>query len=395
MNSKLLNSSIQDYIDANLDQNIFKLAFQKNPFQEVDWSEILNQIVCKSKAKLKLPTFFETKNILYPSKISLEQTSSEKTALYKSQLVSGENLLDLAGGFGIDDYYFSKKVSKVIYCEIDENLSKIVAHNFQQLDVSNKIECICTDSYDYLLLSQQKFDTIYIDPSRRHDSKGKVFMLKDCQPNVPELLDFYFKYSNKIIIKTAPILDITAGLSELMNVKNIHIVALDNEVKELLWEIEKDFSGSPMLKTVNISNQIEEYKVSFSTTSNPVKLSLPLRYLYEPNSAILKSGAFNQVARDFGLNKLHQHSHLYTSNEIKPFPGRVFEIQTRIGYTKNEMRAHLENTKANITTRNFPDKVDQIREKWNIKDGGKKYCFFTTDLNENKIALICKKIETK
>lgn len=390
MNFSILNTEIQDFIDRNIGTDISKLALQKNPFPDFNWTEILNQISAKTKAKDKLPTWFSASGIIYPSKISVEQTSSEKTALYKSGLVSGENLIDLTGGFGVDDYYFSKQMNTVVHCEINDELSKIVKHNFEKLKIEN-IECFSGDSLNILENSKIKFDWIYIDPSRRSEVKGKVFMLKDCLPNVPELLDLYFSYSEKILIKTAPILDISAGLSELKNVKTIHIVALDNEVKELLWEINKSYNGKITIKTINLSKQTEVLDFVLDETTNPT-FSLPKKYLYEPNSAIMKSGGFDIISDDFSIDKLHQHSHLYTSEEIIDFPGRVFAIENSIQYNKANIKEFLENKKFNITTRNFPESVEAIRKKWKIKDGGNQYCFFTTDMNNNKIVLICTKI---
>ncbi len=392
MNTSLLNPEIQDFINANVSLNVTDLALQKNPFPNENWISILNQIAAKTKAKDKLPTWFETANIIYPSKISVEQTSSEKTALYKSHLVSGESLIDLTGGFGIDDFYFSKKINQVIHCEIDAQLSEIVAHNFKVLGANN-IQCLCNDSAVILEERKQKFDWIYIDPSRRNDLKGKVFMLNDCLPNVPENLDFYFTFSNKIVIKTAPILDLSAGLLELKQVKNIHIVAVENEVKELLWEIEKDFIGTISIKTINIEKENNEvFEFILDKKQSNINFGLPKKYLYEPNAAIMKSGGFDTVAIAFEVTKLHQHSHLYTSDSILEFPGRKFEILNSFSYQKATMKQFLEHSKINITVRNFPDSVENIRKKWKIKEGGNQYCFFTTDANNDKIVLICTKI---
>ncbi len=392
MDLKILNPEIQQFINNNLDKNIAQLALQKNPFPEIEWITILNQIEAKTKSKDKLPFWFAAKNIIYPSKISVEQTSSEKTASYKSELVSGENLIDLTGGFGVDDFYFAKKIKEVTHCEINPELSQIVQHNFEQLNVKN-IDCQSGDSLEILAKSNSKYDWIYIDPSRRNDAKGKVFMLKDCLPNVPEHLDFLFNHSAKILIKTAPLLDISAGLSELKNVKSIHIVALENEVKELLWELHRDYFGKTNLKTVNIVKENRE-NFEFVLDENSIipEYGLPEKYLYEPNSAIMKSGGFDEVSTFYKIKKLHKHSHLYTNSEIILFPGRIFEIENTISYHKNEMKNFLQGKQANITTRNFPETVEGIRKKWKIKEGGHQYCFFTTDENDNKIVLICKKI---
>ena len=388
----ILNPEIQAFINANIGKNISKLALQKNPFPDVDWIGILSQIEAKTKAKDKLPNWFLTKNIIYPTKISIEQTSSEKTASYKASIVSGDSLIDLTGGFGVDDYYFSKKIKNVAHCEINLELSAVVKHNLEQLNVSN-IVCYAGDSLDTLNSLNTRWDWIYIDPSRRNDAKGKVFLLKDCLPNVPENIEFYFNNSDAILIKTAPLLDISAGLSELQHVKAIHIIAVENEVKELLWELHTSFSGNTTIKTINLTkDKSDTFDFVLNENSKFPNFSLPQKYLYEPNSAIMKSGGFDEVGSFYNLNKLHKHSHLYTSADLISFPGRIFQIQNSFPYNKTEMKSFLENTQANITTRNFPDSVESIRKKWKIKDGGNLYCFFTTDKNNDKIVLICTKI---
>lgn len=390
MDHSILTQVVQDFINQNISANITQLALQKNPFPETNWTLILQQIAAKQKAITKLPSWFKTPNIYYPSKVSVEQTSSEKTARYKSDLISGKNLIDLSGGFGVDDFYFAQRFLNVTHCEIDIDLSKIVQHNFEQMVVSN-IECISGDSEVTLTNLNKSFDWLYIDPSRRNEAKGKVFMLKDCLPNVPEKLDFYYRFTSNLMIKTAPILDITAGLSELQNVKAIHIVALENEVKELLWIIEKDWIGNPKITTINLTKEKTE---TFSFEWNSVAVaeySEPKTYLYEPNAAIMKSGGFDWISTQFKLKKLHSHSHLYTSDTLIEFPGRVFAIDQTVPYNKTEMKL-LGNQKANITIRNFPDTVENIRKKWKINDGGNCYSFFTTDVNNHKIVLLCSKL---
>lgn len=392
MDRSLLSVEIQEFINANINADVAKLALQKNKFANKDWTAILNQIAAKQKAKAKLPSWFNTSQIIYPSKVSIEQTSSEKTAAYKSELVSGDALIDLTGGFGVDDFYFAKKMKQLVHCEINKDLSEIVAHNFGPLEVRN-VQCITGDSTEILRDLNRKFDWIYIDPSRRNDAKGKVFMLKDCLPNVPDLLDFYFGFSANIMIKTAPILDIAAGLSELRNVKAIHIIALENEVKELLWILEENYTGTIKIVCANLAKeQLEEFTFELGNAV-VANYGLPKKYLYEPNAAIMKSGGFDEIASQFGIEKLHQHSHLYTSGKQLDFPGRIFEIDNVFEYNKNNMKAFLESKKANITARNFPETVENIRKKWKITDGGNLYCFFTTDSNNNKIVLLCSKLK--
>ncbi|UUC44431.1 class I SAM-dependent methyltransferase [Flavobacterium cerinum] len=391
MITALLKPEIQDFINQNYHTDLKKLALTRNPFPEISWPDLLNQLQAKNKAKDKLPTWFKTENILYPQKISIEQTSSEQTAAYKATLITGKSLIDLTGGFGIDDYYFAQHFDRVTHCEINPELSALVAHNYSVLN-SNNIECRQGDSHDTLRNSDTKWDWIYIDPSRRNDAKGKVFMLRDCLPNVPDSLDFYFQYTDNILIKTAPLLDIKAGLSELRFVAKIHVVALENEVKELLWEIRKGHSG-PI--TINAVALTKEGEIHFSTSDDAdstVRFSAPKNYLYEPNSAILKTGAFDAVSAVYKVGKLHSHSHLYTSDTVVDFPGRRFKIESILPYQKSEIKAHIEGKQLNVTTRNFPLSVEELRKKWKIKDGGTTYCFFTTDINNEKIIVICSKI---
>lgn len=388
-----LSADLKQFINDNLKQDINSLALKKNPFPDYEWSWILNQIQAKQKAEKKLPTWFANDDVIFPSTLSIEQTSSETLAQFKSALISGENLIDLTGGFGVDDFYFAKRFKKVIHCEFQEDLSAIVQHNFKVLNVEN-IQTVLGDSISYLEKSTEKFDWIYIDPARRDDKKTKVFLLKDCTPNVVELHDLLFEKSDNILIKVAPLLDISSILNELKNVKTIYAIGLQNEVKELLIVLEKSFVGKPELIAVNISNDGFIHQDTFSLNDAiDSQLSLPLNYLYEPFSSYLKIGVYNHLAIKFKVQKLHKHSHLYTFNELIDFPGRCFKIEQFIPYNKKEIK-FLENTKCNITTRNFPLKVEEIRKKHKIKDGGDVYAFFTTDLKNDKMVVICKKITT-
>ena len=392
MNTNILDKNVQEFIANNLNSDITKLILKGSPFEMVSIQELSNQIVSKQKAKSKLPSWFNVKNIYYPPKISIEQTSSETTASYKAKLVSGKSLIDITGGFGVDAFYFSKKFKNVIHSEINEELSKIVAYNYQQLKTDN-IQTIASDGLEFLKNYPQKFDCIYIDPSRRNDLKGKVFLLKDCLPNVPENIDFLFTKSNTILIKNSPMLDISSTLNELKYVKEIHVVAVNNEVKELLFLLEKEYESIIQVKTVNLlKNNTQEFIFNIDSKQN-LKYSLPVNYLYEPNAAILKSGGFNEVASQYKTNKLHQHSHLYTSEELViDFPGRTFKIENIYPYNKKKLKKQLTISKANITTRNFPKSVAQIRIETKLKDGGDTYLFFTTNCNNELIVICCSKI---
>lgn len=392
MNKAILNTEIQSFINNNLDSNITSILLKGTSFSYIDIKEIIEQIEAKKKCKNKLATWFQTKNIYYPNKLNIEQTSSEVTAQYKSKLIKGNSLIDITGGFGVDCLYFSKHFKKIVHCELDKHLSDIVKHNYSQLGIFN-IDTQNIDGIQFLKENNKPVDWIYADPSRRHDSKGKVFFLNDCLPNIPSQLDTIFNYTKNVMIKTSPLLDLTIGINELNYVKSIHIVAINNEVKEILWILEKDFLDEISVKTVNI---FKEEVIAFDFLLNDEKkysseFSLPLTYLYEPNAAILKAGAFNTITQQFEVFKLHKNSHLYTSQKLIDFSGRRFKIEDVLPYNiKGLKKVGLK--KANITTRNFPESVQQLRKKLNIKDGGEKYLFFTTDKDDSRIVIITSKV---
>ena len=394
MNPNIFHKEVQDFINDQVDKgtDINKIILSGSPFNDISIQELAQQIQGKIIAKKKFPYLYKTDSIYYPPKLNLEQTSSQLTAEYKSTLVTGKKLIDITGGLGIDSYFFSKNFENIIHCEINSELSTIAKHNFTKLNAEN----ISTQLEDGLKVLERinDLDWIYIDPSRRNEVKGKVFFLKDCIPNVPEHLSTLFFKADNILIKTSPLLDIKAGLDELSNVSEIHIVAVNNEVKELLWILKKNFDAQLQLRTVNITNTGNEI-YSFNPNdeqSTFAEYGLPEKYLYEPNAAIMKSGGFMSIGRDYNLNKLHQHSHLYTNTKLIDFPGRAFKIQSVIPYHKKTIQK-LTIKKANITTRNFPDPVSVLRKKLKIQDGGNDYLFFTTNKDNQKIVIHCVKPE--
>ena len=388
----LLEKEVQSFIQENQKKDLPALILKGSPFDHIKIQEIATQIKGMRVAEKKFPLFFNIPRILYPPKLNLEQTSSQITAEYKSELVNGYSGADLTGGLGIDTYFLAKKFDSFQYYEMDKELSEIAAHNFKELEATN-IRVHHGDSLDLLKQTDQKFDWIYTDPARRDEHGGKVYHLSDCTPNIPEELDFLLEKSDHILLKTSPILDITAGLRELHSVKEIHVIAVNNEVKELLWLIEKNCKDELKLTTINFQGK-KLQKFSFDTeikTLNAV-LSKPLNYLYEPNAAIMKSGLFTEASTTFGVPKLHDHSHIYTSETlVKEFPGRKFQVIGVKSFKDKNLKKVLKNKKANVTTRNFPDSVENIRKKYKIQDGGSDYIFFTTDLEDEKIVVFCKK----
>lgn len=390
MNLDLLNDDVQEFINDNLKSDISKLVLKGSPFKTISVQELVNQIIAKQKSAKKLPSWFSIKKIYYPAKISIEQTSSEVTANYKSKIVSGNSIIDITGGFGVDCFYFSKHFERVIHCEINEELSAIVEYNYKLLNIKN-IETFSGDGLTCLKNTRENIDCIYIDPSRRNDSKGKVFLLKDCLPNVPENIDFLFKKANQILIKNSPILDITSAINELKFTKEIHIIAINNEVKEVLFLLEKNFTDQIIVKTINLqkgNSQEFNFILDQEVVSN---YSEPKNFLYEPNAAILKSGGFHQISKQLKIDKLHQHSHLYTSELLISFPGRVFKIAHVIPYDKKVLKKLIPENKANFTIRNFPKNVAQLRKETKIKEGGNIYVFFTKNTNNHLKVIICEK----
>lgn len=384
----LLNKEVQQFI-RNFEGEISKLAFAGSPFESISVQELIQQIESRRRIEKKLPTWFGTSNIIFPPKLNLEQTSSEITAKYKASLVKGTTIADITGGFGVDSFFFAEKFETIHHFETNENLAELAKHNFRVFGKEN-ILCHAADGLQAAL--NNKYDVIYADPSRRHDSKGKVFFLNDCEPNIPENISEILNHCNQFLVKTSPMLDITVGLNELQHVSEIHIVAVDNEVKELLWLLQKDVYDEPKIKTVNFTKSgLESFDFNWDELSS-ANYSLLQKYLYEPNAAILKSGAFDLVSEKLKVNKLHKNTHLYTGEDLIDFPGRRFSIEQTVPYSKKQMRTALNFGKANIATRNFPESVETLRKKWKIADGGDVYLFFVTNLEEKKEMIRCSKI---
>lgn len=391
-NPKLLEDNVQAFINAHLKANIEDLALKGSPFLDIKTPQLLEQIQAKIKCTKKLPTWFNAQNIYYPSKINIEQTSSEISGLYKSKLVEGQNLLDLTGGFGVDSFYFSKKIKSVTHCEIDTKLSEIVQHNFKSLKVKN-ITTVAANGLVYLEQKEQHFDWIYIDPSRRDAQKNKRFFIEDCIPDVTKHLELFLSKSKNIMVKLSPMLDIHAALESLPQTKEIHVVAIKNEVKELLFILEQGYTEEPTLKAVNLNTKQPDFEFKMSTENNSkVSYSIPSEYLYEPNASVLKAGAFKYVASKFDVKKLAQHTHLYTATkQIKDFPGKIYRIKQVLPYHKKKLKPVLNGQKANLKIRNFIDSVTQLKKEFNISDGGDVFIFFTKT-EQKKWVLICEKI---
>lgn len=387
MNLSVLSPEVQHFIATRWDADPVSILLQKPFFENISQKELVQQLESKKKCRHKLPTWFHTPDIYYPKKLHIEQTSSELTALYKAQLIAGETIVDLTGGWGVDACFFAQKMAAVFHCEINPELSVIARHNFNVLGRKN-IHPITTDGLEYLRKNPKTFDWVYADPSRRSTTSKKVFRLSESDPDIPAHLPLIFKKTNNILLKAAPLLDISQGIRELQFVKEVHVVAIHNQVKELLFILQYGYTEAVTIKTITIGR---EQPTGFSFQLHEEQSTIPEygpihQYLYEPNAALLKSGGFKCVGKAFGVAKLHPHSHLYTTDVLVDFPGRRFKILECKLYSKRVMEK-LGIKKANVTTRNFPYTVAGLRKKHSIKDGGEHYLFFTTDY-ENRLRVI-------
>lgn len=368
------------------------MILKGSPFENVSAQELAEQIQARRKCRLKLPLWSKTPGIVFPPSLNIEQSSSEKAAQYKASLISGERMIDLTGGFGVDSFYFSRKFDRVTHVEIDRELNEIVDHNLSILNAVN-VDCILGDSIEFLSSSDEKFDWIYVDPSRRGNGQERVFRLEDCSPNLLENLDLILSKTDHLLLKLSPFMDISKALNQLKNVEEVHVLAINNEVKELLFLINSNKSQPASIKAVNLTHDHKDVLESEPGPKSEINYGPVKTYLYEPNAAIRKAGLYSAVSSRYNLNKLHPNSHLFTGEERVDFPGRVFRVKKQIKYSPKRLTKELGLTRANITTRNFYESVAQIRKRTKIKEGGEDYLFFTTDHKGKPIVIQCIKAE--
>lgn len=378
----VLHPTVQQFIRDHENDDVKQLVLKFKHVEGVPIAVIADQINGRRKAIGKLPTFYANQNIFYPPGLNLEQSSSEKTAQYKSEFISRELSLkklgviaDLTGGFGVDSFYLSKIANRVLYLEPNQQLFEIVKHNHASLRALN-IDHQNTSAEEFLQQHSHPLDLVYIDPSRRVKGNQKVFKLSDCEPDVAALQPSIFEKTNHLLVKTSPLLDLHQGLKELQGTKKILILAAENECKEVLFLCEKNFLGEPEIIAVNLqANKVDTFSFLLQEERETKAIfSDPLTYLYEPNAAILKAGAFKTLAARTGLSKLHVNTHLYTSRELmKDFPGRVFNLETSLKSEPKEIAKHFPEGKANVFTRNYPLSVEELKKKLKLKDGGDRY----------------------
>ena len=387
----LLTKEIKEFINRQLHSTAADLMLQASKYPVWDMKAIAQQLVGKQIAQKKLPSWHKNEHILYPVRLSMEQCSSELAGIYKTSILNSGKGIDITGGFGVDTSLLAQEAESVIYCERNTELATIVKHNLKAFNLDN-CKVFTGDGIEYLQESE-KLDWIFIDPARRKESQ-RVFRLEDCEPNVIELKNLFFDKADRVLIKTAPLLDIQQTLSDLDAVKEVHIISVNNDCKEVLYLLEKGYSDESEIICINLKNDSkEEFRFTFAQERNILnQYTEPLDYLYEPNASIMKSGAFKSIASKYGLYKLQQHSHLYTSEEfVADFPGRSFSIKAVINPDKKSLAKHI-NGKANLACRNYPQKVDVLKKKLKLKDGGNHYLFATTLLDEKPKLILCTKI---
>ena len=392
----MMNESTRIFIDRYQNEDVHTLSLLSDKYPQVDMSLAIRQITGKQKTKHKIPTYFACDNLLYPVKLSLEQSSSEITAIHKSARIEGKTLIDMTGGFGVDSFFFSSKFDKVIYVERQKELCELARHNFDVLNRKN-IEVI-NDSAEKILDETDKVNWIYLDPARRTETGKKVVLLSDCEPNVAELAEKLLIKGDNIMIKLSPMIDLVSLTKELPNIAEIQVISVENECKEVVVILSIKAESKIQIKTTNYPNTKSVENFDFNLNDEPTaKVNFtnnPQTYLYEPNASIMKSGAFKSISEHFKIDKLHINSHLYTSEALLAhFPGRIFKVEKTYDFSKSSMKEfHSETQKANLSIRNFPMTVNELRKKLKLSEGGDVFVFATTLIDGKKVLISCKKI---
>ena len=431
-----MNQATQNFIRQHQDDDVRQLAFLGSKYPEVDMPFALDQIRGRKMARVKLPRWASLEGIIYPPHISMEQCSSESTALYKAELAArllalpvsssfSEEIgfVDLTGGFGVDFSYIAARLGvKSMYVERQAHLCEAAKENFERLGLKNAIvkngdgievlhsflpkkdDAASTDdslgiTYDQplsLLKTKLGLKLIFIDPARRDDAGNKVVSLKDCTPDVTVLQEEMLSKADYVIIKLSPMLDWHRAVSELSRVREVHIISVNNECKELLLVLSARNMGENLrIYCVNDAQSFvcDELDMEFSQVKIAPSTLEEMQYLYEPNASLMKAGCFGVLSGRYDARMLSKNSHLFVSQApIEAFPGRSFRIIAVSSFNKKELKRHLAGiTKANIATRNFPLSVAELCKRLKLKDGGETYIFATTLSDESHVLVITEK----
>ncbi|MBR5469114.1 MAG: SAM-dependent methyltransferase [Paludibacteraceae bacterium] len=389
-----MNALTEKFVEEHASDNLDRLLLNASKYPDVDVAWAVHQIDARRRMGAKLPSWVENTKLRFPIRLSMEQCSSERTAVYKSTLCEGEVMADLTGGFGVDCYFIGQKFRKVFYVEENDALCTLARHNFSVLGFST-VE-VCALSAEKFLENSAVVDMFYLDPARRDSVGRKVVALSDCSPDVTALAALLKQKSRSLLLKLSPMLDIASVLRQFPCTQQVHIVSVDGECKELLFLIKWDKERETQFLAVDLQRD-QQQMFSFAITEEQNAIceyaDEVLAYLYEPNASVLKSGAFRLLAQRFDLKKLHKNTHLYTSNIfVEGFPGRVFKVDKYGNFSKKNLNVMLGDLKqANISVRNFPDSVDVLRKRLKLKEGGDDFLFACTNANDEKLLIRCKR----
>lgn len=405
----MIDIRLSEFVKEHLNDDVQRVLLSSSRYPDIDVRLAVNMIIAKRKISKKVPSWENVTDLYFPVNLSLEQASSEITANYKRRFVNGGVVADLTGGLGVDSYFLSKSALHLFYFERNKELCEAARNNFAVLDAHNisvvNMEISENDISDITSLVPYA-DIIYLDPARRDENKKRVYAIEDYQPNILTIKDLLFKITNNILIKISPMADISATIRQIKEISEVHVISVNNECKELLFLLKKSqdqvyFSQEQVrVFTVNFckGDKKETFDFNFSDESDAISQYSDdklLTYLYEPNSSILKAGAFKSLGEHYGIYKLHINTHLYTSESIvKDFPGRVFDIKEVFDFKKEVLKnLRKKYPKANISTRNFPVTPEELKKILKINDGGDCYIFGCTLNSGVRKILVCSKVD--
>lgn len=378
-----------DFILQHINDDPRDLALRQSRYPDVNIPYAVQQIAAWQMAKKKLPLWAENDHIIYPVHLSMEQCSSQVTAEYKASIISdGETMTDLTAGFGVDATIIGKRFKHLNYVERNEELCRIANNNLPLLGVKD-FDVINSNAEEVLSdLSHQSL--IFLDPARRDEHGAKTVLIGDCTPDVTQLQDALLEKADLVMIKLSPMLDIANIQKELKCVKEIHIVSVDNECKEVLVLMSKDATNYSIHCTNITKQNIQKYVATADDRNAECHYAKePSSYLYEPNVSIMKAACFRGIAETYCIEKLHPSSHLYTSDKlIADFPGRIFKVENVFSLKDKALKGIK---KANLTVRNFPSTVAELRKRLKLNEGGSDYLFATTLADESKVIIKCSK----
>ena len=386
----MINQATLDFIRQHRTDDVRRLALQGAKYPEVDMHEALEQIAGWQKARTKIPSWAACEGLVYPPHLSMEQCSSEATAIYKARIAGkGQLFVDLTTGFGVDAAFIAKGFQRAVTIEQQANLYAVTAENYRRLGL-NHVEVRCGNGVDYLH-TMEHADLIFIDPARRDEHGGRTYGIADCTPNILELREELLHKADRVMVKLSPMLDWCKAVEDLKTVSEVHIVSVDNECKELLLVLTE--TTKPL--QVFCMNDEQEFVFSPDLIQRPSQLPMPssFRFLYVPNASIMKAGCFEELAIRFQLTPLDKNSHLFISDrDVPDFPGRCFVVDKMTSMNKRELKEALTGVRqANIAVRNFPLSAVELRKRLKLQDGGDIYIFATTVADKGHQLLICHK----